>query len=77
MDRLIVVGGVYKHFKGFKAHVLNVAKHTETGEILVVYECFGKGVNSDHADGIYARPIEMLRLTGRNIPMLSRNIGLN
>lgn len=59
MDRLIVVGGVYKHFKGFKAHVLNVAKHTETGETLVVYECFGKGVNSDHTDGIYARPIEM------------------
>ena len=59
MDRTIVVGGLYRHFKGFTAYVLNIAKHTETGETLVVYECFGKGVNGDHEDGIYARPIEM------------------
>ena len=58
MDRLIVVGGLYRHFKGFKAHVLNLARHSETGEMLVVYECTGKG-DCDHTDGIYARPIEM------------------
>ena len=58
MDRKIVVGGLYKHFKGFKAHVLNLARHSETGEMLVVYECTGKG-DCNHTDGIYARPIEM------------------
>ena len=57
MDRLIIVGGVYRHFKGLKAHVLNLAKHSETGEMLVVYECIGNGGN--HENGIYARPIEM------------------
>ena len=39
--------------------MITVAKHTETGESLVVYECNGKAVNSDHANGIYARPLEM------------------
>ena len=59
MDRLITVGGIYRHFKGMKAHVLNVAKHSETGEFLVVYECIGNGEDSSHRDGVYARPLEM------------------
>ena len=59
MDRLICIGGLYRHFKGFKAKVITIAAHTETGETLVVYECNGKAVNSNHEDGIYARPIEM------------------
>ena len=32
MERFIKVGETYRHFKGFKARVLNIAKHTETGE---------------------------------------------
>ena len=59
MNRKIKIGGIYHHFKGFTAKVITVAKHTETGESLVVYECNGKAVNSDHANGIYARPLEM------------------
>lgn len=58
MNRQVFKGCDYRHFKGFKAHVLNLAKHTETGEMLVVYECTGTG-DSDHKDGIYARPLEM------------------
>ena len=58
MCREIFVGRKYRHFKGFKAHVLNLARHSETGEMLVVYECSGKG-DCNHTDGIYARPIEM------------------
>ncbi|MGN1107668.1 MAG: DUF1653 domain-containing protein [Huintestinicola sp.] len=57
-SRLIVVGGVYRHFKGGKALVMNIAKHSETGEWLVVYECIG-GQNTNHKDGIYARPAKM------------------
>lgn len=58
LDRQIIVGGEYQHFKGGKAHVLSIAKHSETGEDLVVYECIG-GQNTNHKDGIYARPVEM------------------
>ena len=59
MNRKIEIGGIYHHFKGFIAKVITVAKHTETGETFVVYECNGKAVNSNHEDGIYARPLEM------------------
>ena len=59
MNREIKIGGIYHHFKGFIAKVTTIAKHTETGEILVVYECNGKSVNSNHKDCIYARPIDM------------------
>ena len=50
---------MYRHFKGFTAKIITVATHTETGESLVVYECSGQAVNSDHKNGIYARPLEM------------------
>ena len=59
MSRQIQIGGAYRHFKGFTAKIITVATHTETGESLVVYECNGKAVNSNHEDGIYARPLEM------------------
>ena len=59
MSRQILIGGAYRHFKGFTAKIITIATHTETGESLVVYECNGKAVNSNHEDGIYARPLEM------------------
>ena len=59
MSRKIQIGGAYRHFKGFTAKIITIATHTETGESLVVYECSGKAVNSDHKNGIYARPLEM------------------
>lgn len=57
----IKIGGIYRHFKGFYATVLAIAKHSETGELLVVYQCNGDNVFpfSDHQNGIYARPLEM------------------
>ena len=59
MSRQIQMGSVYRHFKGFTAKIITIATHTETGESLVVYECNGKAVNSNHEDGIYARPLQM------------------
>ena len=49
---------VYKHFKGSKAYVITTAKHSETGENLVIYCCVDSK-NSNHKDGIYARPLDM------------------
>lgn len=57
--REIVIGGTYLHFKGFIAKVITVAIHTETGVPLVIYQCFGSSANSEHSDGIYARPLGM------------------
>lgn len=34
----IVIGGVYKHFKGRFYKVLNLATHSETEEPMVVYQ---------------------------------------
>jgi len=37
MRRKLVVGGLYKHFKGYKMRVICEAKHSETEEWMVVY----------------------------------------
>ncbi len=57
MDREIVIGGAYKHFKGSIAYVITIAKHSETLEDLVIYCCTSKTDN--HKPGIYARPKSM------------------
>ncbi len=45
--------GIYKHFKGNKYELLDVAKHSETLEEMVVYKAlYGDG-------GIWVRPISM------------------
>lgn len=49
---------VYKHFKGSKAYIITLAKHSETGEDLVIYCCVDNN-NTNHQDGIYARPLDM------------------
>lgn len=50
---------LYRHFKGSKALVITTAKHSETGEDLVIYCCMDNKGNTNHKDGIYARPLEM------------------
>ena len=50
---------IYRHFKGSRAFVITTAKHSETGEDLVVYYCMDNEGKTNHKDGIYARPLEM------------------
>ena len=62
MSRKIQIGGMYRHFKGFVVHVLELAKHTETGELFVIYECYAPHFpeyEADHNEDIYARPLDM------------------
>lgn len=49
-ERLVRLGGTYRHFKGNEYQVLNTAKHTDSGELLVIYAA----MYGDHT--IWARP---------------------
>jgi hypothetical protein len=53
MNNEIVVHGVYKHFKGDMYIVEDLARHSETNEIMVIYRAlYGNGQ-------LYVRPLEM------------------
>ena len=51
--RDIKINGIYRHFKGNKYKVLNIARHSETMELYVVY----RALYGDY--GVYIRPYEM------------------
>lgn len=51
-EREILVGRVYKHFKGHHVKVLGIAIHSETTERLVIYKHLNSGV-------VWARPYDM------------------
>lgn len=52
MIREVEIGKIYRHFKGYIVKVLTIAKHTETDEILVIYE-------HEESKKIWARPYDM------------------
>jgi hypothetical protein len=53
MNESIIIGGIYRHFKGNLYKVLHTAKHSETEELMVVYQkLYG---NHD----IWVRPLDM------------------
>ena len=48
--RIVKKGQTYRHFKGDIMHIIDIARHTETMEELVIYE---------HLGNIWARPLDM------------------
>ena len=65
-----VVPGCYQHYKGKFYEVIGIARHSETGEQLVVYRC-------QYGDfSLWVRPLgmflETVELDGRSVPRFSR-----
>ncbi|MCQ2979643.1 MAG: DUF1653 domain-containing protein [Clostridia bacterium] len=51
--RTVEKGAIYRHFKGNLYKVIEIAKNTETNEMMVVYQA----LYGDH--GIFVRPLDM------------------
>lgn len=50
---MVKIGGLYQHYKGNMYKVLEIAKHSETLEDMVVYKAmYGEGV-------VWIRPLSM------------------
>lgn len=68
MKNNLVIGGVYQHYKGKNYIVRDIARHSETMEWVVVYEC----LYENEAAKIWVRPLEMftenITLEGKSVP---------
>jgi hypothetical protein len=53
LAQTVPVPGLYRHFKGGKYELLNVARHSETEELLAVYR------SVEDQETIWVRPLEM------------------
>ena len=66
----MVTKGKYRHFKGGEYEVLCIAKHSETGEEMVVYRALYEG------GGVWVRPVAMFEETvvrdGKTFPRFTK-----
>lgn len=62
--------GRYRHYKGGEYRVIGTARHSETGELLVVYRCLYDN------DSLWVRPLAMFMETvavaGQEVPRFTR-----
>ena len=62
--------GTYRHYKGGSYRVIGTARHSETGELLVVYRCLYDN------DSLWVRPlamfVEKVLVEGRQVPRFER-----
>lgn len=64
------IGGIYKHFKGNIYKVIDIVRHSETTEEMVLYKPLYK--SKDFPNQMWVRPIEMfleiIESDGKKIP---------
>ena len=53
MERRLFLGEIYRHFKGKQYQIIAVARHSETGERMVVYQALYGEM------GVWVRPAGM------------------
>ncbi|SES63934.1 DUF1653 domain-containing protein [Anaerobranca gottschalkii] len=65
----IIIGGRYRHYKGNEYKVLHIAKHSETLEEMVVYQC----LYGDFSLWVRPRKMfeELVEVEGKVIPRFS------
>ena len=65
---MVKVGGIYQHYKGKNYHVIDLARHSETLEWMVVYQCLYENPEGK----IWVRPLGMfteeIEFEGKLIP---------
>lgn len=65
-DATTVQPGRYRHYKGNLYEVIETARHSETGELMVVYRC----LYGEHS--LWVRPLEMFMekvlIDGHEVP---------
>lgn len=66
----LVQPGRYRHYKGNLYEVIDVARHSETEEFMVVYRCLSDG------SSLWVRPLRMfmeaVEVAGQQIPRFVR-----
>ncbi|OGB97500.1 hypothetical protein A3F06_03105 [candidate division TM6 bacterium RIFCSPHIGHO2_12_FULL_36_22] len=53
----VVVGGLYRHYKGKLYKVINIARHSETLEFMVIYQALYNSTFGNNT--IWTRPLTM------------------
>lgn len=70
--------GIYEHYKGNRYRVMDVARHSETEEWMVIYKALYKTESGDQT--LWVRPLtmftEQVLVNGKGVPRF-RYIGLS